>query len=96
MSEIEGSPKQERFPRVRKIAATIGLAAFGPAALYGVIDALIAGEVRHRGTVIATAKEEPFEFYTLILVSGLAASLVAVLSLAFLALLLKGRASRTE
>ncbi|MGF6174723.1 hypothetical protein [Ensifer sp. 4252] len=94
MSETEVSPKQERFPRLKTIAAEIGLAAFGPATLYGVIEALLDGVVRNRGRVIASAKDDPFEFYSMMLVGGLGALFVTGPSLLFLILLLKGRASR--
>lgn len=53
------------FSRFRKILAATGLAAMGSGYLCGVIKVIIAGEVRNRGAVIATAKEEPFAFYTL-------------------------------
>lgn len=94
MSELELPPKQERLPRLKTVAAAIGLAAFGPATLYVVIEALLAGEVRNRGWVIASAKNDPFEFYSMMLVGGLGALFVTGLSLLFLILMLKGRASR--
>lgn len=84
------------FPRLRKILAAIGLAAMGPGYLYGVIKAIIAGEVRNRGAVIATAKEEPFAFYTLTLIGGLGAAFVTAFGVALLVLILKGRPSRSE
>jgi hypothetical protein len=84
------------FPRLRKILAAFGLAAMGPGHLYGVITAIIAGEVRSRAAVIATAKEEPFAFYTLTLIGGFGAAFVTVFGVAVLVLILKGRPSRSE
>lgn len=95
MSETKISPKRERLPHLKTVAAAIGLAAFGPATLYGVIEALLAGEVRNRGQVIASAKNDAFEFYSMMLVGGLGALFVTGLSLLFLVLVLKGRASRS-
>ncbi|MCK3779755.1 hypothetical protein MZK49_23970 [Ensifer sesbaniae] len=85
------------FPRLSKIIAAIGLAVSGPGVLYTVIEAIIAGEVRNRGAVIATAKEEPFKFYTMTLIVGSGAAFVTALGVAaFLVLILKGRRSRSE
>lgn len=58
--------------RLHKILIAIGAASIGPGALYAVIDALIAGEVRRRGAVTLTATDDPFAFYTLMLVGGVA------------------------
>ncbi|MFC0804631.1 MULTISPECIES: hypothetical protein [Sinorhizobium] len=85
------------FPRLSKIIAAIGLAASGPGVLYKVIEAIIVGEVRNRGAVIATAKEEPFSFYTMTLIVGLWAAFATAFGVAaFLVLILKGRPSRSE
>lgn len=78
--------------RLHKILIAIGATAVGPGALYAVIDALIAGEVRRRGTVTLTANENPFEFYTLLLLGGVGATLGTVLAIALLVVLLKRRA----
>ncbi|MGQ3215775.1 hypothetical protein [Shinella sp.] len=94
MSETEVSPKQERFPRLKTVAAAIGLAAFGPATLYGVVEALLAGEVRNLGRVVASVRDDPLEFYAIMFVGGLGALLVTTLSALFLILLFKGRGSR--
>lgn len=95
MSETGKSTEVERFPRLRKIAAAIGLAAFGPATLYGVLEATIAGEIRNKwGGVIASAKDDVFEFYLLILIGGAAALFITVLGALFLFLLYKGRSRR--
>ncbi|WP_244512639.1 MULTISPECIES: hypothetical protein [unclassified Ensifer] len=83
------------FPRLTQIIVAIGLAVSGPGILYTAIEAMITGEVRSRGAVIATAKEQPFEFYTVALIHGLGAAFLTVLfGAAFLFLLFKGRASR--
>ncbi|MBD9510015.1 hypothetical protein IB265_24890 [Ensifer sp. ENS10] len=94
MSEPDVSQMQERFPRLKTVAAAIGLAGFGPATMYGVIEALIAGEIRHRGSVIASAQDDVFEFYLLMLLGGGVALYLTALSLLFLFLLFRGRASR--
>lgn len=70
------------FHRLTKITVAIGLAATGPGVLYKVIEALISGEVRNRGAIIATAEEQPFEFYTMTLIVGSGAALVTALGVA--------------
>ncbi len=81
---------------LHKILITIGAASIGPGALYGVIDALIAGEVHRRGAVVLTANEDPFEFYALMLVGGVGATLGTLVAAALLVVVLKGRASRSN
>lgn len=85
-----------RFPAsVKSLLQSVAVS--GPGVLYKVIEAIIAGEVRNRGAVIATAKEEPFEFYTMTLIVGSGAAFVTALGVAaFLVLILKGRPSRSE
>lgn len=78
--------------RLHKILIAIGAASIGPGALYAVIDALIAGEVRRRGAVTLTATDDPFAFYTLMLVGGVGAILGTLVAAAILVMLLKRRA----
>lgn len=81
--------------RLHKILIVIGMLSLGPGALYGVIHALVTGEARRRGAVTLTANEDPFEFYALMLVGGVGATLGTLVAAGLLVVVLKGRASRT-
>jgi|GEM_PF-1962783 len=80
------------FIRVQKILFAIGAASIGPGAVYGVVHAIITGEVSRAGAVVLTAHEDPFGFYALMLIGGLGAALGTVFAVALLVVLLKGRA----
>ncbi|WDZ78255.1 hypothetical protein PWG15_07125 [Ensifer adhaerens] len=82
--------------RLHKTLIAIGAASIGPGALYGVIHALITGEVSRRGAVILTANENPFEFYTLMLVGSVGATLGTLMAAALLVVVLKRRASSSR
>lgn len=77
---------------LHKTLIAIGAASMGPGALYGVIDALVTGEISSRGVVALAASEDPFAFYTLVLTCGLAASLGTAVSVGLLIVVLKRRA----
>lgn len=84
------------FRRVQKILFAIGAVSLGPGFVYGVIHALGAGEFTRRGVVTLTARNDPFEFYTLMLFGGLVGSFFTLFAFVLLRVLLKGRASRSR
>ncbi|MCY1524003.1 hypothetical protein D9M68_589190 [compost metagenome] len=77
---------------MHKTMIAVAAVSLGPGSLYGVIHALITGEVSQRGAVILTATEDPFEFYALMLFGGVYATLGTVLAIGLLVVTLKGRA----
>lgn len=84
------------FPRLRKTLVAIGAVSMGPGVLFGVIHALVTSEVTRRGVVTLAARDNPFEFYTLMLVGGVVGTLSTLFAFALLVVLLKGRASRSR
>ena len=91
MTGLKNPQGSGRYERMKKIAAVLGIALVGPAAIAGVAVQFMEGEFRSRGQVFASSVGEPVLFYSVSIVLGIVAFALMLVSMSFIVKLLRSR-----